>query len=128
DLTVNPSRFPNVSISNRCAANPKPLRPCSWVLTLKYPIAACIVLSSLMEGSRYAFYGCLRPSRRLTAEDHSRPVADGRERLLRGEISQLGYTAAVIATSITVGNFFRKRDCRIRVVGTCHELGICSGC
>lgn len=25
------------------AASPKPLRPCSLVLTLKYPIAACIV-------------------------------------------------------------------------------------
>jgi hypothetical protein len=28
------SGFPNASISDRCAANPKPLRPCSWVLTL----------------------------------------------------------------------------------------------
>jgi hypothetical protein len=37
------SRFPNSSISNRCAASPKPLRPCSLVLTLKYPIAGCIV-------------------------------------------------------------------------------------
>src|ERR1019366_5557053 len=53
DLTVNPADCPNVSISNRCAANPKPLRPCSWVLTLKYPNAACIMVSSRMEGSRY---------------------------------------------------------------------------
>jgi len=27
----------------RCAANPRPLRPCSRVLTLKYPIASDIV-------------------------------------------------------------------------------------
>jgi len=38
---------PNASISKRCAAHPKPLRPCSRVLTLKYPIAADIVRPSL---------------------------------------------------------------------------------
>ena len=46
DLTANPSRNAKPSISWRCAANPKPLRPCSRVLTLKYPIAACIVRPS----------------------------------------------------------------------------------
>jgi hypothetical protein len=38
---------------SKASRNPKPLRPCSWVLTLKYPIAACIMVSSRMEGSRY---------------------------------------------------------------------------
>jgi hypothetical protein len=32
-------------VAIRCAASPKSLRPCSLVLTLKYPIAACIVRS-----------------------------------------------------------------------------------
>jgi hypothetical protein len=43
DLTSSSSREANASISLRCAASPRPLRPCSRVLTLKYPIAACIV-------------------------------------------------------------------------------------
>src|SRR5258708_34954336 len=33
-------------MSLRCAASPKPLRPCSLVLTLKYPIALFIVRPS----------------------------------------------------------------------------------
>jgi len=33
-LSANPPRAPRVSISLRCAASPKPLRPCSRVLTL----------------------------------------------------------------------------------------------
>ena len=36
-------RSPKVSMSRRCASRLSPLRPCSRVLTLKYPMASCIL-------------------------------------------------------------------------------------
>jgi hypothetical protein len=33
EVNEKPSRSPKVSMSYRCAAKPKPLRPCSFVLT-----------------------------------------------------------------------------------------------
>jgi hypothetical protein len=39
----------------RCAPNPKPLRPCSRVLTLKYPTADCFVRPSCRMASRYTY-------------------------------------------------------------------------
>ena len=43
ELTEKPKRVPKTAISRRGDSKLKPLRRCSGVLTLTYPIATCIV-------------------------------------------------------------------------------------